>query len=230
MEPRGTASGGVPDRTWTDVDDLITELLVRPAPHFAAGLDASDAAGLPTIAVSAPYGKLIHLLARAVRARKILEIGTLGGYSGMWLASALPNDGKLITLELDQRHAEVARSSFARAGLAERVEVRVGPAQETLPTLRSEAPFDLVFIDADKPGYPTYIDWSLRLSRPGTLILADNVVRSGRILDASSGDANVQGIRTFLDAVAKEPRLSATVIQTVGAKGYDGLAIALVTS
>jgi predicted O-methyltransferase YrrM len=226
--PVGTASGGVPDPRWTSVDEFIGQLIVRPPEHLQAALDASEAAGLPSIAVSAAYGKLIHLLARAVGARKILEIGTLGGYSGIWLASALPRDGELITLELDPKHAEVARSNFARAGVADRVDVRVGPAIETLPALDTEAPFDLVFIDADKPAYTAYFEWSLKLSRPGTLILADNVVRQGAIVDPAAADENVRGIRSFLDALAKEPRVSATVIQTVGAKGYDGLALALV--
>ncbi len=220
----------VSEERWGEVDAYLTDLIVRPPAYLEAALDASAAAGLPAISVSAPQGKLLHLLARAVGARRILEIGTLGGYSGLWLASALPADGRLLTLEIDPQHAEVARGSFARAGLADRVEVRLGSAMATLPQLVQEpaGPFDLVFIDADKPGYPEYLKWSLELSRRGTLIVADNVVRQGAIVDASSEDANVRAIRTFHEMVAAERRLSATVIQTVGAKGYDGLTLAVV--
>ncbi|MBI2773735.1 MAG: O-methyltransferase, partial [Chloroflexi bacterium] len=178
----------------------------------------------------APQGKLLHLIARAMNAKRILEIGTLGGYSGTWLATALPEDGRLVTLELDPKHAEVAQASFARAKVGDRAEVRVGRAADSLRALIGEkaAPFDLVFIDGDKPGYPEYLDLSLKLSRTGTLIVADNVVRKGAILDAVSEDANVKAIRRFHELVAAEARLSATVIQTVGSKGYDGLSFALV--
>jgi len=226
----GSSSGGEADERWVRTDRFLTDLVVRPDAALQAALDASDAAGLPAIAVSAPHGKLLHLIARAMGARKVLEIGTLGGYSGIWLVSALPADGKLITLELDPKHAEVARGSFERAGLGGRVEVRVGRAIETLPLLTAEAPFDLIFIDADKPGYSDYFDWALKLSRPGTLILADNVVRRGAVADPASEDANVRAIRAFLERVSAEPRVSATVIQTVGVKGHDGLAVISVSS
>jgi len=217
---------------WTQVDRYITDLLVRPDPALDAALAASTAAGLPAINVSPPQGKLLQLLARAQGARKILEIGTLGGYSTIWLAGALPAGGRLITLEADPKHAEVARGNIARAGLASVVEVRLGRAIDTLPQLVAEkqGPVDLIFIDADKPGYPDYFPWALKLSRTGTLLIADNVVRKGAVADASSSDPNVQGVRRYNELLAAEPRLIATAIQTVGSKGYDGLAIAMVTS
>ncbi len=217
---------------WTAVDSYISDLLVRPDQALDAALEGSDAARLPAIQVAANQGKLLHLLARLQGARSILEIGTLGGYSAIWLARALPADGRLTTLELDPRHAEVARANIARAGLAERVDIRVGPASETLARLASQGagPFDLVFIDADKEGYPDYLGWALRLTRPGSLIVADNVVRDGAVIDPASDDPRVQAVRRFLEVLAAEPRLDATVIQTVGSKGYDGLAFALVTS
>jgi predicted O-methyltransferase YrrM len=216
---------------WTAVDAYITDLLDPGDTALEAALADSDAAGLPSIAISSAYGKLLMILARAVGARQILEIGTLGGYSAIWLARALPPGGRLLTLEYDPKHAAVARANIARAGLGETVEVRVGRAAETLARLAAEGrgPFDLIFIDADKPGYAEYLRRSLELSRPGTLIIADNVVRQGRVVDAGSDDANVQGVRRFNEALAAEPRLSATVIQTVGGKGYDGLAVAVVT-
>ena len=217
---------------WTAVDRYITDLLVRPDPALDAALASSTAAGLPAINVSPPQGKLLQLLARAQGARKILEIGTLGGYSTIWLARAVPARGRLITLEADPKHADVARANIAGAGLAGVVEVRQGPAIDTLPQLVAEkqGPFDLIFIDADKPGYPDYLPWALKLSRAGTLIIADNVVRKGAVADASSTDPSVQGVRRYNALVAAEPGLSATAIQTVGSKGYDGLTIALVTS
>jgi predicted O-methyltransferase YrrM len=217
---------------WTAVDSYISDLLVRPDEALETALEGSEAAGLPAIQVAANQGKLLHLLARLQGARSILEVGTLGGYSTIWLARALPPGGRLITLELEPRHAEVARANIARAGLAERVEVRVGPASESLPRLTQEGvePFDLVFIDADKEGYPDYLGWALRLTRPGSLIVADNVVRGGALIDPDSSDPRVQAVRRFIELVAAEPRLDATVIQTVGSKGYDGLAFALVTS
>jgi predicted O-methyltransferase YrrM len=216
---------------WTAVDRYITDLLV---PHDAAlqgALEASAAAGLPDIQVSAAQGKLLHLLARIGGARNILEIGTLGGYSTIWLARALPADGRLITLESDATHAAVARANIARAGLDGLVDVRLGRALETLPQLLSEdrGPFDLVFIDADKPSNAEYFGWALRLSRPGSVIIVDNVVRGGGIVDAGNQDANVQGVRRLHALLAAETRVSATAIQTVGSKGYDGFAIALVT-
>jgi len=217
---------------WTSVDEYLGSLFLPSDPALDAAVAASHAAGLPTIAVSPTQGKLLYLLALARQAKSILEIGTLGGYSTIWLARALPPEGRLVTLEIDATHAEVARANIARAGLGAQVDVRLGPAIETLPRLASEGvgPFDLVFIDADKPGYPHYWPWALRLSRRGTLIIADNVVRDGAVADAGSADANVQGVRRYLDCVAAEPGVTGTVIQTVGVKGYDGLSFAVVTA
>jgi predicted O-methyltransferase YrrM len=217
---------------WTAVDRYFSDLLHAPDPALDEALRSSAAAGLPSIAVSPNQGKLLHLLARNMGARRILEIGTLGGYSTIWLGRALPADGRLVTLEYEPRHAEVARANIARAGLAAKVEVIVGRATETLPTLAAQksGQFDLIFIDADKPGYPDYLPWAMRLSRPGSLIIADNVVRKGAVVDAKSADANVQGVRRFNELVAAERRLSATVVQTVGSKGYDGFVVALVTA
>jgi predicted O-methyltransferase YrrM len=214
---------------WTAVDDYINGLLVGSDAALDAALEASTAAGLPAIAVSPSQGKLLHLLARAMGARKILELGTLGGYSTIWMARALPADGWLITLEYDPKHAEVARANIARAGLASKIEIRLGRAIETLPQLTSEAPFDLIFIDADKVSYPDYFPWALKLSRPGSLIIADNIVRKGAVADESSDDASVQAVRRYNELLAAESRVSATAIQTVGSKGYDGFALALVT-
>jgi predicted O-methyltransferase YrrM len=215
---------------WTAVDRYLTGLFVPPDPALDAALEASRAAGLPEIAVSPNEGKLLHLLARSHGAKKILEIGTLGGYSTIWLARALPPGGRLITLEANPIHADVARGNIEAAGLADRVAIRVGRAIDTLPRLQSEGagPFDLIFIDADKPGNPDYLTWSLRLARVGTLIIADNVVRHGEVLDAASADPSVRGIRRFNEMLAREPRVSATAIQTVGSKGHDGVALALV--
>ena len=217
---------------WTAVDKYLTDLFVPPDPAFDAALDASRAAGLPAINVSPSEGKLLHLLARSHGAKRILEIGTLGGYSTIWLARALPAPptGKLVTLEFNPVHADVARANIDRAGLSEIVDIRVGRAIDALPKLEAEraGPFDLIFIDADKPSNPDYLAWSLRLSRPGTLIIADNVVRGGDVLDAASTDASVRGIREFNELLAAEPRVSATAIQTVGSKGHDGFALALV--
>lgn len=220
------------EETWETVDGYFSELFIRDDPALTAALEASRAAGLPDIAVAPNQGKLLMLLARALGARRMLEIGTLGGYSSIWLARALPPDGRLVTLEYDRRHAEVARANIARAGLSDRVEVRVGRAVETLPRLVEEGagPFDLIFIDADKPGYPDYLDWSLKLARQGTLIVADNVVREGEVADAGSDDPLVLGVRRFNARVAAEPRLEATAIQTVGVKGYDGFVFALVVA
>ncbi len=217
---------------WTAVDRYITELFVRSDPALDEALRASATAGLPPINVSANQGKLLMLLARIHGARKILELGTLGGYSTIWLGRALPPDGRLITLEADPKHAEVARSNIARAGLDRIVELRVGRALDTLPQLASEGrgPFDLIFIDADKPSYPDYLKWALKLSHRGTVIIADNVVRKGAVIDPASTDANVQGARRFNELLAAEPRVSATAIQTVGSKGHDGFALALVTA
>ena len=216
---------------WTTVDTYIADLFLAPDFALEAALDSSKAAGLPTINVSPAQGKLLHLLARVQGAHTILELGTLGGYSTIWLARALPPDGRLISLEIDPKRAEVARANIARAELANTVEIRVGPAEDSLPKLVAEGrPFDLIFIDADKPGYAEYLKWCLKLSRPGTLIIADNVVRKGAVADPASTDENVQGIRKFNEALAAEKRVTSTVIQTVGSKGYDGLALILVTA
>jgi predicted O-methyltransferase YrrM len=218
----------VNQQTWTDVDRYLGDLLVPPDPMLDAALEAATAAGLPQIQVSATQGKLLHLLARIRGARRILEIGTLGGYSTIWLARALPPDGRLVTLEIDPHHAEVARRNLDRVGLAGQVDVRVGPATDSLAAMTDEDPFDLVFIDADKPGNPVYLERSLTLSRPGTVIVVDNVVRGGAVVDPSSADANVIGVRRCLEQLASDPRLDATALQTVGSKGYDGFAIAVV--
>jgi predicted O-methyltransferase YrrM len=216
--------------TWTAVDRYFTELLLPPDPVLDGALAASAAAGLPPINVSPPQGKLLHLLARSTGARHILEVGTLGGYSTLWLARALPSGGRLVTLEADPKHAAVARANFERASLAGAIDLRLGRAQDTLPQLLAEGrgPFDLIFIDADKPGYADYFAWALKLARVGTLIIADNVVRRGAVIDAASADAAVQGVRRFNEALAAEPRVTATAVQTVGGKGYDGFALALV--
>lgn len=217
---------------WTAVDRYFADLLLPADPMLEAALAASDAAGLPPHNVSPSQGKLLMLLARLQGARRILEIGTLGGYSTIWLARALPAGGRLVTLEADATHLEVARANIARAGLADLVELRLGPALETLPRLAAEgrAPFDLIFIDADKPNNPDYLAWALRLARRGSLIIADNVVRNGAVIDAASGDPNVRGVRRFNARLAAEPRVSATAVQTVGSKGYDGFVLALVTA
>jgi len=208
---------------WTAVDRYITDLLVPSDPILEAALQASADAGMPAIAVSPNQGKLLMMMAQMIGARRILEIGTLGGYSTIWLARGLAQGGRLITLEADPRHAEVARSNIARAGMAEIVEVRTGKAIDSLPLL--EGPFDLIFLDADKVSYPDYLDWAIRLSRPGSVIVADNVVRKGAVIDADSSDPNVQGVRRFHDLLATDTRLSATAIQTVGSKGYDGFTV-----
>jgi predicted O-methyltransferase YrrM len=215
---------------WTAVDRYITELLVPSDPMLDAALQSSAAGGLPSIQVSATQGKLLHLLARTQGARKILEIGTLGGYSTIWLARALLDGGRMITLEADPKHAQVAQANIARAGLAEVVDVRLGRAIETLPRLAAEGhgPFDVIFIDADKQSIPDYFTWALKLSRRGSLIIVDNVVRKGTVIDAANSDVNIQGVRRFNQMLAAEPRVSATTIQTVGSKGYDGFTLALV--
>jgi predicted O-methyltransferase YrrM len=217
------------DAGWTAIDEYITDCLVPGDPVLDAALAASEAAGLPAINVAPNQGKLLMLLARAIDAHRILEIGTLGGYSTIWLARGLPPEGRLITLEANPEYAEVARANIDRAGLGGQVEVRVGRAQDTLPSLASEGPFDLIFIDADKPGTPGYFQWAVKLSRRASLIIVDNVVREGAVLEAD-GDANVQGMRRFFELAATDPRVSGTALQTVGAKGHDGLAILLVTS
>ncbi len=216
---------------WTAVDDYITGALHEPDEVLDAALGASAAAGLPAIAVSPAQGKLLNLLATMMKAHRILEFGTLGGYSTIWLARALPPDGRLITLEYQQRYAEVARANIARAGLVDLVDIRVGRALDTLPQVADDIEgelFDLVFIDADKPHNADYFAGSVRLTRPGGVIIVDNVVRDGQVLDAHSEDPNVQGVRRLNDVIAADPSVSATIIQTVGAKGYDGFAIAVV--
>jgi predicted O-methyltransferase YrrM len=219
------------EELWTAVDRYFGDLLVPADPALEVALTASAAAGLPAINVSPVQGKLLHLLARAIGARNVLEIGTLGGYSTIWLARALPDDGRVISLEADHRHAEVARVNIARAGLDNRVEVRLGMALDLLPALTERTePFDFVFIDADKPNNAAYFDWALRLSRVGAIIVVDNVVRGGDVIAAASDSPTVQGVHRFLERLSGEQRVSASAIQTVGSKGYDGFAIALVTS
>jgi predicted O-methyltransferase YrrM len=219
------------EQRWTAVDEYLGELLLPGDPVLAAALAASAAAGLPAIQVSPLQGKLLCLLAQAQRASAILEIGTLGGYSTIWLARALPSEGRLVTLELDPAHAVVANANFAAAGVASQVELRLGPALDSLRALAAEhrGPFDFIFIDAEKTGYPEYFSWALRLARRGTLIVADNVVREGAIADPASADPDVQAVQRLLAQMAAEPRVKSTVLQTVGVKGYDGFAIALVT-
>ena len=217
--------------TWNEVDRYFVDTLGLADPALERALRESDKAGLPAIAVSAPQGKLLQILALTCGARSILEIGTLGGYSTIWLARALPAGGRLVTLEVDARHAEVARGNLRNAGLGDKVTVRVGAAVETLPLLEREGagPFDLVFIDADKPSNPQYVEWAVRLAHRGTLIVLDNVVRGGKVIAGGSADPAVHGVRRALEILAADKRLSATAIQTVGAKGYDGFAVALVT-
>jgi len=211
---------------WSAVDDYLTGSLLGHDEVLEAALADSAAAGLPAINVAPNQGKLLQLLAELQGARSILEIGTLGGYSTIWLARALPPGGRLVTLEYDPKHAEVARANIARAGFAGQVEVRVGRAIDSLPLIEAEGlgPFDFVFIDADKPSNPDYFAWALKLTRPGALIIVDNVVRGGGVVDPA-GDANVQGVRRMFEMIAAEPRVSATAIQTVGSKGWDGLAL-----
>lgn len=215
---------------WNTVDRYLADTLISPDQRIEDALEANACAGLPAIDVAPSQGKLLHLLARVQGARRILEIGTLGGYSTIWLARALPSDGQLITLELEPKHAAVASSNIHRAGLSSLVDLRVGPALESLAKLHAEKPepFDFIFLDADKPNNPNYLEWAVKLSRPGTLILADNVVRDGSIVDANDPDPRVIGTRTFLERVGNHPRLDATAIQTVGVKGYDGFALAIV--
>jgi len=217
---------------WAKVDEFITGAI----PHNDAALEAvgaaNAAAGMPAIDVSAPQGKLLHLLALSVGARRVLEVGTLGGYSTIWLARALPADGSVLTLEYSPKHAEVARKNLDAAGMGAKVEIRVGAAAASLEKIAAERvpPFDLVFIDADKKNNPLYVQWALKLSRPGTIIIVDNVIRGGGVLDATAEDADVRGIRAMFEAVGKEKRLTATAIQTIGSKGYDGFVMAVVTS
>ena len=215
---------------WTAVDAYIVDRLAPSDAALDHALDANAAGGLPAHDVSPAQGKLLHLIARTAGARRVLEIGTLGGYSTIWLARALPEDGLVVTLEAVSAHADIARDNIARAGLSARVDLRVGPALESLPLIEAEGlgPFDLIFIDADKPSNPQYLAWALKLARPGAVIIGDNVVRDGAVVDPASDDPRVQGVRAFFDMIAAEPRLSATAIQTVGAKGWDGFVFAVV--
>lgn len=217
---------------WTAVDGYFSEVLVRPDAALEEALHASEAAGLPAIQVAPNQGKLLMMLAQLRGAQAILEIGTLGGYSTIWLARALPEGGRLLTLEAEPKHVEVARANIARAGLEDKVEVRLGKALDTLPQLAAEGhgPFDLIFIDADKVNMPAYAEWALKLARVGSLIIMDNVVRDGAVIEAGSDDPSVWGVRRMNEWLASEPRLSATALQTVGSKGYDGLALALVVA
>ena len=215
---------------WTSVDQYLTEILVPKDASLESALAANAAAGLPSIDVSPTQGKFLHLLARMQGAKRILEIGTLGGYSTIWLARALPPLGTLISLEFNPKHAAVAKENIAQAGLASIVEIRIGPAADSLAQLQAEnaEPFDLIFIDADKPNNPTYLEWALKLSRKGTLIVVDNVIRDGQIADPNNPDPAITGTRTMFEMLAANPRLESTALQTVGSKGYDGFAFALV--
>jgi predicted O-methyltransferase YrrM len=220
---------------WTKVDRYFGDLLVPVDGALDAALKANEHEGLPQIDVTPLQGRFLEFLVRATGARRVLEIGTLGGYSTIWMARALPEDGRVVTLELDPHHARVAKQNLKAARVAQRVEIVLGPATDTLPKLASTAagqggPFDLIFIDADKQGYPEYLKWVLKLSRPGTVIVADNVVREGKVLDEKTKDPVIQGVRRFAEMVAAEPRLIATVLQTVGVKGYDGFVLAVVLS
>ena len=216
---------------WDSVDAHLVATLLEPDPVLDAALADSSAAGLPEIHVAPNQGKLLSLLVQVRGARRVLEVGTLGGYSTIWLARGLPADGRLVSLELEEHNASVARANLERAGLGDRVEVRVGPAADTLAAMveAGEEPFDLVFLDADKSGYPTYLARALELSRPGTVIVADNVVRGGAVADASTTDPNAIGVQRFLADAAADPRLDGPAVQTVGSKGHDGFALLVVT-
>ncbi len=218
------------DERWSAVDRYISDMLVQPDDALNLALSDSEKAGLPAISVSPNQGKLLHLMARMIGAQRILELGTLGGYSTIWLARALSKDGKLITIESEPRHAEIARKNIARAAVSELVEIIVGRASDVLPKLSNEkkARFDLIFIDADKQSIDEYFAWSLKLAQPGSVIVVDNVIRRGEVVDASSKDASVQGVRRLNDLLSCEKKVSATAIQTVGSKGYDGFTVALV--
>jgi predicted O-methyltransferase YrrM len=219
-------------KEWAEVDRYFTDQLLPRDRAFHSALEANRNADLPAIDVTPLQGMFLELLVRISGARRVLEIGTLGGYSTLWLARALPQNGCVVSLELDPRHAEVACANLKNAGVLDRVDVRVGPALDSLQSLvaAGAAPFDFIFIDADKSGYPDYLSWSLKLARPGTLIVADNVVREGQVIDSDNPDPNIQGVRRFTDLVAAEPRLRTTVLQTVGSKGYDGFALSVVVS
>ncbi|MBV9074727.1 MAG: O-methyltransferase [Acidobacteria bacterium] len=214
---------------WTAVDDYISSTVISSDVALDAALEESTKAELPAIAVTPNQGKLLHILARSINAKRILEIGTLGGYSTIWLARALPKDGSVISLEISAKHADVARKNIERAGLAGKVEIQLGPALDSMKQLAAEKrPFDFIFIDADKATIPDYFIWSLKLSRPGSLLIIDNVIRKGGVIESQSPDPDIQGVRRLNEMLAKETRVTATTIQTVGSKGYDGFTIALV--
>jgi predicted O-methyltransferase YrrM len=218
------------EELWAEVDEYLAERLIPADAALTAAREANAAAKLPAIDVSPTQGKFLYLLAKIQGARRILEVGTLGGYSAIWLARALPEGGRLVTLEIEKRHAEVALKNIERAGLSGRVELRLAPAAESLAALAAEGaePFDLIFIDADKPNNPVYLEWAMRLARPGTLVIVDNVIREGAVIETESTDASVRGTRRLFDLIATDPRLDATALQTVGSKGYDGFVVAVV--
>lgn len=218
------------EKIWIEVDRYFVETLHLSDPILDRAMRANSEAELPAIDVAPNQGKLLHLMAKLARAQKILEIGTLGGYSTIWLARALAPDGLLVSLEFNAKHAEVAKSNIERAGLSDRVQIRVGAALDSLPLIESEAlaPFDFIFIDADKPNNPSYLEWAIQLSRPGTPIIIDNVVRDGAVAEASSTDPTIEGTRKMFDAMSRDSRISCTALQTVGSKGYDGFAMAIV--
>jgi predicted O-methyltransferase YrrM len=218
----------VSEPTAQDIDAYFDRILLGDDPALTAALEASDAAGLPTIAVSSQYGKFLYLLAMATHASRVLEIGTLGGFSTIWLARAVGPAGHVVTLEYEPKHAQVARANLSRAGVADRVEVIVGAALDTLPGLAEREPFDLVFIDADKENNSAYVQWAIKLGAPGSIVVVDNVVRAGRVLDPAPDDHQARGVRDMWEMIAANPRLEAAAIQTVGAKGWDGFALAIV--
>lgn len=215
---------------WTEVDDYLAGLLAPPDPVLDAAQATTSAAGMPAISVSPMQGRMLQILAMSLRARSILEIGTLGGYSTIWLARGMASGGRIVTLEKEHKHADIARANIARAGFANVVDLRVGSALDSLPTIASEGigPFDLIFIDADKQNIPSYFEWSLRLSHPGTMIIVDNVVRDGDVANATSDDDATRGVRSFFDMLSVDTRVTATAIQTVGLKGYDGFSMVVV--
>ncbi len=217
---------------WTSVDAYLTDTLVRQDQHLDNAVAASDAGGLPSIQVSPPQGKLLEIMIQMMGARNILEVGTLGGYSTIWMTRSLPDDGRMVTLEIDPKHADVARENFKRAGLEEKIDLRVGNARDILPKMIEDGygPFDFVFIDADKASNPDYFGWALEMSRPGTVIIVDNVIRDGHVVEEDSTDESVKGVRRLNELMANSPRVTATALQTVGVKGYDGFSVAIVSA